>query len=42
MPGEPFDFAATVFGIVVFAVYQALDLKWCLWGGRRKEATNSE
>ena len=37
MPGEPFDFEATLFGVVVFAIYQALDLKWCLWGARRKK-----
>jgi hypothetical protein len=31
MPGEPFDVEATVFGLVVFSVYQVIDLKWCLW-----------
>ena len=31
MPGEPFDTEATIFGVVVFAVYQLIDLKWCLW-----------
>jgi hypothetical protein len=32
MPGEQFDLEATVFGVVVFGVYQLLDLKWCPWG----------
>ncbi len=31
MPGEPFDVEAAVFGVVVFGVYQLIDLKWCLW-----------
>jgi hypothetical protein len=31
MPGEPFDVEATVFGVVVFGVYQLIDLRWCLW-----------
>lgn len=34
MPGEPFDVEATVFGVVVFGVYQLVDLKWCLWDKR--------
>ena len=33
MPGEPFDFGAAVFGVVVFGLCQLIDLKWCLWGG---------
>lgn len=37
MPGEPVDLAAMVFGVVVFGVYQMVDLKWCLWDKRRKE-----
>jgi hypothetical protein len=32
MPGEPFDIEATVFGVIVFGLYQLLDLKWCPWG----------
>ena len=34
-PGEPFDVEATVFGVVVYAIFQAVDLKWCLWGARQ-------
>jgi hypothetical protein len=36
MPDEPFDIAAAVFGVVVFGVYQLIDLKWCPWGRQRK------
>lgn len=42
MPGEPFDVEATVFGVAVFGVYQLLDLKWCVWTGRRRKSETRE
>ena len=31
MPGEPFDYAAFTFGVVVYAVWLLVDLKWRPW-----------
>lgn len=42
-PGEPFDVEATVFGVVVFGVFQLVDLRWCFWcRSRAKERTRQE
>ncbi len=30
-PGEPFDYAAGVFGVVVYAVFTGMDLLWRPW-----------
>ena len=31
LPGEPLDFAALVFGLVVFAIYCGTDFHWHPW-----------
>jgi len=31
LPGEPMDYEAAAFGIVVFGIYTALDLFWYPW-----------
>lgn len=32
MPGEPVDFSALWFGLVVFAVCAVTDMRWTRWG----------
>lgn len=34
MPGEALDIEATIFGAVVFGVFQLIDLKWQPWRRR--------
>jgi hypothetical protein len=37
VPGEPVDWAALVFGLIVFALYALLDLYWRPWPLRASE-----
>lgn len=36
MPGETMDYAALVFGAVVYALYLGMDLKWRPWRAKGK------